>query len=181
MWVLILILLRCQKLRFFEFIVGSVGIFLLMLFYANDVIEEQILKALGLMLGLIANYVSFLDVFAAYGMLTVKRSSEVVTFFLDYECTGILEILVFVSLVSFYPVRGLLGKLYHITIGVMYITVVNVIRVMVIVLTIYGFGMNYFFFAHTIIARIIFFVFVVSLYYQTFTKKHIELQKVGAH
>ena len=180
-WVGGLVLLSKLKLKFFKFIVGSVGIFFFLIYYGNTVIETRIIKVLAFLLDFIANKFSSLKVYPEYGMITIYGNSEIVTFFLDYECTGILEILVFFSLVSFYPIYGLLGKIYYMTIGVIYITIVNVTRVLVIVFIVQVFGMKYFFLAHTILARIIFFVFVVALYYKTFTVKHISKQSVGDH
>ena len=178
-WVGVLVLLSNLKLKFFKFIVGSVGVFSFLLYFGNTAIEGGILKVISFLLDIVSNKLSSIKVFPEYGMITIHRSSEVVTFFLDYECTGILEVLVFVSLVAFYPIYGFIGKIYHITIGVIYITFINVIRVLMIIFIVQVFGMKYFFIAHTILARLIFFVFVVALYYKTFTVAHISKQIVG--
>lgn len=180
-WVSLIVLLDSLKLKFFKFILGSVGIFFFLVYFGNEVIETKILKSLSFILDIITSRSTSLKVFEEYGMIVIYRSSEVVNFFLDYECTGILEILVFISLVTFYPIYGFVGKVYRIVIGVVYITIVNVIRVLMIVSIVQLFGMRYFFIAHTIIARIIFFIFVVALYYKTFTLEHISKQSVGDH
>lgn len=178
-WVLFLLVFNVLNLKFFKFMVGSIGIFLFLLLNANYWIEGKILIILGMVLSKVSNYIAFLTVYPEYGMLNISRHAGAITFFLDYECTGILEILVYISLVLFYPIHNTLSKFAYIVFGVLYITVVNVIRVLMIIYIIHILGMEYFFVAHTIVARIIFFVFMVVLYYRTFTLKHILQQKVG--
>ncbi|PKM56707.1 MAG: exosortase family protein XrtG [Firmicutes bacterium HGW-Firmicutes-3] len=178
-WIIALIFLNKLNLKFFKFVLGSLGTFIFLIHYTNDILRENILKVLAFVLNLIGGFITNFEVFPEYGMLTVTRTTEVITFFLDYECTGILEIMVYISLVAFYPIRGPLSKIYYMITGIVYITAVNLLRVMIIVFIIQGMGMKYFFFAHTVIARLIFFIFVVTLYYRTFTLEHIVQQKVG--
>jgi exosortase/archaeosortase len=50
---------------------------------------------------------------------------------------------------------------------------------MVICVVIYKFGSGSYYFAHTILGRIIFYTFTVILYYYVFTRQQIIKQKVG--
>ena len=55
----------------------------------------------------------------------------------------------------------------------------NIIRLFVIGTTIYYFGNDAYYIAHTIVGRIIFYALSVILYYYIFTKSQIVKQKIG--
>jgi exosortase family protein XrtG len=112
-------------------------------------------------------------------MITIYKGTEAISFFVDYECSGFIETLVYICLLSFYPVYSYFKRGILAIIGIVYIFISNIIRVFFICIIIKLFGNGMFFFSHTIFARVIFFTFMIILYYTVFTRPHILRQKVG--
>ena len=112
-------------------------------------------------------------------MITVYFKSEAISFFVDYECSGIIEMLVFICLIIFYPIYSTKEKAKLVLVGTLYIFLANVIRVFAICLILKVFGPKLLFFSHTIFGRLLFFYLMIIIYYQVFTRPHILRQKVG--
>lgn len=178
-WILLLLLLTKLRLRFFVFILGCVGLFCFMMYLGKDTAEQYLEYAVTYCIWIIANATKLFHAFPDYSMVTSYYMSEAISFFIDYECSGFIEILVYISLLSFYPVYRLKRKLLLAFIGTLYIFISNIIRVFTICTIIKYFGPNLFFFSHTVFARVLFFSLMVGLYYVVFTKPHILKQKVG--
>lgn len=179
LWVAVLMVFTKTKMGFFKFVVGSVGAFVLLMYFGRYSIEKYLQYYLSYLLGLFGDYTGLFVVQPKFSMITAYSGPNVVSFFIDYECSGFVEIVVYVCLVAFYPIYGLWERIKYSLYGAAYIFGCNFIRVVLICILVKVFGMKIFFFAHTILARIMFFAFMVILYYKVFTKPHILRQKVG--
>jgi len=179
-WILILMLLRKLKIYFFTFLLGSVGLFVFMMIAGMDSGEKYLEYAVTYCMQLIGNYTYLFTAYPEYSVITSYHDLEAVSFFVDYECSGFIEMLVYISLLMFYPMYGLKGKALYLLIGMVYIFTANVIRVFVICTIIRFFGIQLFFLSHTVIARVLFFMLMVALYYIVFTRPHVLRQKVGS-
>lgn len=165
-----------EGLKSVVFLIKITAIFFAMIILFNDFTEEIIIKQMVFVLERIKDYIPFIKLHSDARMISVIEENIAVSFFLDYECTGIVEILVFLSLVFTYPMKNkiLLG-----TIGYLYLFTANIIRIILIVTIIYYFGRDSLFIAHSIIARIVYFTITITLYYKVFTENHLKEQKVG--
>ena len=115
-----------------------------------------------------------------YGVIFVNSDAGAITLQIDFECSGVIEMLAFLALLWFFPVYDKYERVVVSMIGVMAIFFANVLRIFFICLLVHIWGIDMYFFAHTIFARILFYGCTVFLYFYVFTKPQIVRQKVGA-
>jgi len=179
LWVYLLSVFTRAKLPFFKFIVGSVGLF----FFAMLALEPYLIKPLGhavtAVAGIVGKLTGYFEAFPEYSLIFISRDTSFISFYIDYECSGLIEMVAFISLLWFFSVYNTAEKAILSVIGVAWIIFSNVIRILVICIIIYYGGNNVFYFAHTIFGRIVFYALSVTLYFYVFTKAHIVRQKVG--
>jgi exosortase family protein XrtG len=179
LWILALFLLSKMKMNFFKFLVGSIGMFtlgmIIFLPYCQGYLDKMIANALET----IAAYTKYFEVYKLDSIVTVTTRSGIVSILIDYECSGIIEMLVFASLSMFFPFGNVTRKVVLTLLGNVYIFIANIIRILFIVFLTKIFGVDIFYLAHTLFARILFFGFMIILYYVVFTSTHLKYQKVG--
>lgn len=98
-------------------------------------------------------------------------------FGIGFECSSIIEISVLVGLLLLYPGYTLKRKLKYAGIGIAVTYAANLIRMLSIVWIVNVFGKTTLFFAHAIIGKLIFFVFVVALYWYLLTRPTLGIVK----
>ena len=179
MWILSLFLFSKYKMHFFKFIIGAVGSFYFLMFIGQATLQQVLQYAVTYLSGILGNLFKLYQAYPDYSMITVYFRFEAISFFVDYECSGIIEMLVFICLLIFYPIYSAKEKVKLMFVGVIYIFIANVIRVFVICLILKVFGPKLLFFSHTIFARLLFFYMMIVIYYHVFTRPHILRQKVG--
>lgn len=178
-WLVILRVFKKNELHFFYFLAGSVGLFSIMLYLGNGTAQDRLIDVLSGILAQAAPYVPFIEVFPQYGMINVRHGPECISFFVDYECSGFVEMLVFITLTWFYPIYSSLSRALLSIAGVAYIIAANIVRILMICFCIALYGVDSLFLAHAVLGRLVFFILVLLLYYNVFTKPHIRYQKVG--
>ncbi|NLT12438.1 MAG: exosortase family protein XrtG [Clostridiaceae bacterium] len=178
-WIYILHLTDRSKLPFFKFLIGSVGFFILMMITLQPIITLPLAKAVAAAAGLIGNITGSFYSYYQYSLIFIRHGSESISLYVDYECSGVIEIFAFLSLLWFFPLYSWIEKTVISLIGVLYIFVANIIRLTVICLAIYWAGNDIFFFAHAILGRIVFYVLSIILFFYVFTRAQIIKQKVG--
>jgi exosortase family protein XrtG len=87
--------------------------------------------------------------------------------------------LVFTSLLLFFPFGKPSRKLVYAVGGNVFIFLANIIRILMIVFVSRTFGADYFYIAHTLLGRLLFFALMIVLYYLVFTVTHLKNQHVG--
>lgn len=178
-WLFLLFIIKKSRVFFLYFIVGSVGLFIFSMYFGQAFGEYYLRLAVTYCSALLGDMTGFYEAFTKYSMLSVFHQGEVVSFYVDYECSGMIETLVYISLITFYPTYDTIRKIIYGAIGVAYIFLSNVFRIFLICSLIKIFGVELFFLSHTVVARIVFFILMLLLYYNVFTKAHILKQKVG--
>lgn len=178
-WVTLLLIFRKVKIYFFFFLFGSIGLFGFLMYFGMNTVEKYLQYYVTYVIGIIGNATGLYKTLPSYSMITAYHKVQAISFFIDYECSGYIETLVYFCLLMFYPVYHFWGKMLYTIIGIVYIFISNIIRVFFICLITKVFGSELFFFSHTIFARVLFFLFMVVLYYLVFTRPHILKQKVG--
>ncbi|MGL5353116.1 MAG: exosortase family protein XrtG, partial [Clostridium sp.] len=119
------------------------------------------------------------EVYAENTMLLIDAKNGMISMLINYECSGIIEMLVYSSLVMFFPFVKFRGKISALLWGNVYIIACNIIRMLSIIYLVRFKGIGAYNIAHTIIGRIIFFIMIIFLYYKVFTKNQLTNQKVG--
>lgn len=168
-WIYVLSVLRRAHLPAYFFIVGSVGLFFILIalgdpywvwFFTHAVIAA--INGLGQLTGMC-------DVMSQYGIVHILSENATTLLTIDYECSGIIETTAFVALVVFFPAYSAPERTFYALFGILWIYLDNVLRLTIVITIIHFFGPEAFFMAHTIIGRLVFYVLVIILYYNVFT------------
>lgn len=130
-------------------------------------------------LGLVGRLTGMYESYAQFGMFFIDHNDTVMSLYVDLECSGLIEMMVFVSLLLFFPVYKPWQKLRVGVLGLLAICVFNFIRIFIIIAMIFHFGTSVYSFAHVIVGRVVFYVLTLILYFHVFTRSQIIKQKVG--
>lgn len=177
-WLYLLSVCERGELTFYHFMVGSIGMFILCMFqsvhYQDHVIAAfvRLLSPIGINTGMFAG-------FPEAGAFLIANAQTSMSFYIDLECSGIIEMLVFICLIAFFNVYSVREKFLKGIMGVLMIILFNSIRMLLILTIIYHGGEKYYLISHSIVGRIVFYVLTIILYYRVFTKQQIDRQKVG--
>lgn len=178
-WIYLLSVFTRGKLYFYQFIWGSVGLFVFMMMWIQPVAIRPLTNLVCSAAGVAGRITGFYESYSEYSMLFVQHGSEAISLCIDYECSGIIEMMAYVSMLAFFRVYDWMQRIILSVLGCMMIFFANIIRLFVIGTTIYYFGNDAYYIAHTIVGRIIFYALSVILYYYIFTKSQIVKQKIG--
>ena len=178
-WIYLLSVFTRGKLYFYQFIWGSVGLFVFMMMWTQPVAIRPLTNLVCSAAGVAGRMTGFYESYSEYSMLFVQHGSEAISLCIDYECSGIIEMMAYVSMLAFFRVYDWMQRIILSVLGCMMIFFANIIRLFVICTTIYFFGNDAYYIAHTIVGRIIFYALSVILYYYIFTKSQIVKQKIG--
>jgi len=179
LWILILLGLKKMKMNFFKFMIGSLGLFTIAMVFLSGFLEMGLSLAIANSLKVLENLTHYFQVFAGNSIITMDTKSGIISMLINYECSGVIEMLVFTSLAIFFPFGSVLRKAFSIVMGNVYIYISNIIRIMSIIFITKTFGAEAYYVAHTLVARIIFFAFMLLLYYFVFTFTQLKYQNVG--
>ena len=179
-WLYILRVGYRSKLDFFTFVWGSVGIFIFMMIWVSPSLSIPFSKLVSYVSGLVGQATHMYEASPQLGILFVPNAkSSVISLYIDLECSGIIEILAFLSMLCFFPVFSGKEKLLIGTGAVVWIFAANILRVFLICMMVYYRGLGAFYLAHSIVGRMVFYVLSIALYFLVFTKAQIKRQKVG--
>lgn len=179
LYVAVIVLLESLQLTFFSFLVGSVGFFTISIKYFLPEIDRFINIINEEVLMFFSYIFKCFQVFKNYSTVVINTKDGIVSMIINYECSGAIELMVFISLAIFFPFGGKILKIISIICGIIYIFVANITRLLLIIFITFKFGENSFYLAHTLFARILFFILMIILYYVVFSKVHLRYQKVG--
>ncbi|MBE5965145.1 MAG: exosortase family protein XrtG [Lachnospira sp.] len=179
LWLYILSVLNRAKLEFWRYICGAMGMFVIMLVTLDDILTKPLAQCVAAMAGIVGNITDTFVAYLKYGIIFINTQTGSMSLQIDMECSGIIEILAFVSLLVFFRVYSVHERIVVGVIGVSYILVCNALRIILICETIHFCGTDAYFIAHTFVGRIFFYVLTVVLYFYVFTKSHIIRMKVG--
>lgn len=166
-------------MNFFRFAAGSIGLFTICMVFALPYLEGILGRMVSGTLGLIGNHTGYFSVFNENSIVSIDTKSGIVSMMINYECSGVIEMLAFTCLAMFFPFGGIRKKYLYAALGNVYIFAANIVRVLSIIVITKTAGAGAFYAAHTIIARILFFALMILLYYFVFTKLHLRYQNVG--
>ena len=119
-WLFIYYRLKSNSLNTLAFIIGSFGFFTIGIFFFRDIIEEIVMKIQFGMLSLLENVIKDLDVFYQNSYIIVRTPKIIKNILINYECSGVIEVLVFTSILIFYPIKDFKAKVFdfvHLILG----------------------------------------------------------------
>lgn len=178
-WLFILKALKRAELRFWHFLWGALGLFVLGMVFARPVLTTPMAQCVGALAGIVGSLTDTFTSYFRYSVIYVPSASSSITLQVDMECSGIIETMAFVSLLAFFDVYKRPEKLAVGVAGVAGIMLANALRIVVICLIVHFFGVEAYGIAHTFIGRIFFYVLTILLYFYVFTKPQIVSMKVG--
>lgn len=178
-WVYSIWVLSRTELHFFKFCVGSVGLFFFMMFWVQPIVTEPLSMGVSAVSGVLGDWTNMYDSYYQYAILFIPKGTASVSLSIDYECSGVIEILAYSCMLWFFPLYNTIEKLILTCVGVIVVFAANVLRIFIICTLIYFYGNDIFYFAHTIFGRIIFYLISIILYFHVFTRAQIIRQKVG--
>lgn len=173
-WIYLLIMFHQLKMIAFKFFVGSVGFFFITTIFFKNLIENFFSNISFSILSLLSTPTNIFDAYQDVQSVLVSTSTGILSMNLTYECSGVIEILVFISLILFYPISSYLKKVSLLFIGLISLILANVVRIMFIISMSKFFGLEVYSFVHLFFARVLFFVLSALIYYFIFTKVQIK-------
>ncbi len=179
LWLYALSVLNRAKLNFWRYLCGSMGLFVIMLVTLREILIVPLAQCVAAMAGVIGNITGTFTPYLKYGIIFIDTAVGSMTLQIDLECSGIIEIMAFVSLLAFFRVYTVYERIIVGILGTAYIMVCNALRITLICEAVHFFGNDAYYVAHTFLGRIFFYVLTVILYFYVFTKPHIIQMKVG--
>lgn len=178
-WVYILFVLKRGKLDFWYFITGSVGMFVFYMILLQPVLTIPLQKAVAAVSGIVGEITGIFDSYFQQGILLVESDTGAISMYIDYECSGIIEIGAYLSLLVFFGVYSVWEKIVLSVLGSLSIFCANILRIVIIGGMIHACGSDIYFIAHTVVGRLVFYGFTIMLYFYVFTKGQIKRQRIG--
>lgn len=179
LWVWLLRVLRKAGLKFWRYLLGSCGIFLILLILVRPWLVLPLARLIAAIAGIFGKATGFYQAYYRYGVIFIESLNGAITVNIDLECSGFIEISAFISLLSFYGIYNIPERIYIGVVGTLYTMLTNALRIAVICTMIHFLGTDYYYVAHTIVGRIVFYVLQVILYFFIFTKPHVLKMKTG--
>ncbi|MGN0318378.1 MAG: exosortase family protein XrtG [Lachnospira sp.] len=178
-WLYVLRVCKKSELWAWRYIIGSGGAFILMMIFVRPYLTLPLARIVASVAGAVGNLTGLFSSYFKYGVIFIDSSAGSISLMIDFECSGILEILAFISLLIFFRAYDVFERIIVGVLGVCYIILANAIRIVSICVIIYIFGIDSFYIAHTFVGRLIFYGLSILLYFLVFTKSQIIRQKVG--
>lgn len=179
LWLFVLYVLHRAQLRFWKFLWGSIGLFLILMVFVRPVITLPLSQAVTAIAGVVGSLTGTFEAYFKYGIIYVASGASSITLQIDMECSGVIEIMAFVSLLTFYDVYDRYEKAVVGVGSVLLIMLFNALRIVIIAEIVHFFGVDSYSIAHTYIGRIFFYVLTVLMYFYVFTKPQVVRMRVG--
>lgn len=178
-WLYFLRVFNKSDLPAWRFVWGSCGLFVLMMIFVRPHLTQPLAQVVAAVAGGFGKLTGLFTSYFKYGVIFIDSSAGAISLLIDFECSGILEIMAFVSLLAFFRAYSVYERIIVGVLGTVIIILSNAVRIISICVIIYIFGMSSYNVAHTIIGRLIFYGLSILLYFFVFTKTQIIRQKVG--
>lgn len=178
-WIYLLRVLRKADLAFWRFLAGSTGLFVIMMLIVRPFLTEPLARCVCALASVIGTLTDTFSAYFSYGILYIPFDSQSVTLLVDFECSGIIEIMAFLCLLAFFDVYSRTEKMIVGIIGFAVIMVCNAARIVLVAESVHFWGMDAYYIAHTFVGRIFFYACSIFLYFYVFTKPQVVRMKVG--
>ena len=85
---------------FWHFIVGSFGMFIMLMVWIRPLVVQPLSRVVAAVAGLFGDLTGTFTAFFKYGILFIETAEASISLQIDFECSGIIEIVAFVSLLT---------------------------------------------------------------------------------
>ena len=160
--------------------IGMGGLFILMMIFLRPIATMPLARMVAALAGLFGRVTGFFSAFFKYGIIFVETAGGSMTLQIDFECSGIIEIMVYIAILAFFKVYTISERAILSAVGVIYIILANALRIIIIATMIHFGGEQMYYIAHTYVGRIFFYAATVVLYFYVFTKSQVVRMKVGS-
>ena len=178
-WLFILYVLHRADLRFWKFLWGSIGSFILLMVFVRPYVTMPLSQMVTALSGVVGSVTDTFDAYFKYAIIYVPTADSSITLQIDMECSGVIEIMAFVSLLAFFNVYDRFEKVVVGIGSVLLIMLFNALRIVIICEIVHFFGVDAYGIAHTYIGRIVFYALTVLMYFYVFTRSQVIRMKVG--
>ena len=178
-WIYIYYLMHKAQLKAWKYFWGACGLFIIMMVWVRPIMTQPLAEVVAAVAGVFGDITGMYTAFFKYGVLFVNAADGAITLQIDFECSGILEIMAYLALLVFFEAYNIFERIIVSVVGIFYIILDNALRIAVICTIIYFNGIGAYHIAHTIVGRLVFYALTVILYFFVFTKAQIIRQKVG--
>lgn len=172
-WLYVISVLKRANLTAYYFIFGSIGLFFILITLSNPYwiwfFTHSVITGVNLF-----SITDFFHIYTKYGLVYINNAISPVTMSIDYECSGIIETCAFLAMITFFPVYSPQKRLDWVLIGIIWIYLANIIRLLVVIVIVHFLGSDYYFVAHSILGRLVFYILIICLYYKAFTSSQIR-------
>lgn len=177
-WIFLIQTFSDLKMLAFRFYTGAIGLFLMAIFFFRRPLEHITKYSLFTLLTYISKY-THLFTFKNNLIYISNVSGHVLSINVNNQDVGMITMLVFTSLIVFFPYISLSRRVLYFIFGNIAIMFIDVFRIVLITGLTRVFGINSYNFDYMILSKIVFFVMIMILYYFAFTKTQIRNQRVG--
>ena len=160
--------------------VGMCGLFIIMMVFVRPIATMPLARIVAAIAGFFGRITGTFSAFFKYGIIFVETAEGSMTLQIDFECSGIIEIMVYLSILAFFRVYTIPERAILSAVGVIYIVLANALRIVLIAEMIHFGGPKMYYVAHTYLGRIFFYAATVVLYFYVFTKSQVVRMKVGS-
>lgn len=168
-WLYVLSVLKRARLSAFYFIVGSAGLFFILIGISDPYWVWFFTHAILHGIRIIGQVTGWCQVSLHTGLVAIPNAVNSVVMTIDFECSGIIETAALIALIAFFPMYVRREKVFYGFFGAVYIYLANLIRLFTVVCIVHFGGGELYYLAHAIIGRMVFYVLVIALYYNVFT------------
>ncbi len=179
-WLFLLYVLDRAELYFWKFFLGCTGLFILMMVTVRPLFTEDLARAVSALAGGIGDLTGTFSAYFRYGIIFIFTTMGSVTLKIDFECSGIIEIMAYISLLAFFRVYTIFERFLVGFVGVFYLIFANALRITLICVVVHFAGPGAYFIMHAIVGRLFFYFLSILLYYFVFTKTQVIRTKVGS-
>lgn len=181
-WALLTLFMHLKKLHFFKFFIGSIGGFVVFMYLGREFLNEPLIDLTLKILSSLFAFSESILIFPSSNAVTVLSGQDRLSYFLTFECSGFVEMIIFLNVYVFFSLKiGFFKRIFTMIFGIIYLLIANIIRLTIMSYIVVLFGVESYFVAHVLISRLVFMLFNIILYYYTLTLPHVKRQNVSSY
>ncbi len=168
-WLTLLIVVNQAELPAFYYWLGAGGAFLILTFASRKYCVWLLASLVSRGAGWVGQLTHSFTAYPFPALIAINTHGGTLNLLLDYECSGIIEMNAYLSLLIFFPIYNAKEKIILGTLGSLWLYVVNVARVVLVGCVIHFFNLHALFWVHNVFGRLLFYILTIWMYYTVFT------------
>lgn len=177
-WGYFLRLLERAGLIAWRFLLGCGGLFLVLMLFLRTELTGICVNCVCALAGIVGSLTHTFSAYAQYGILYIQAKGGSLTLLVNYECSGMIEVAGYLSLLAFDRVYDYLERWVLGAVGTAYLLAADAIRLTLIAEIVHSFGVSAYYAAHLLVGRALFYIFDIVLYYCIFTREQVARMKL---